>query len=177
MCQHSHLVVSFLAIVITLSVHLIWRRETATVQSLPGGPATRNVIWLLWLAPLFVVYQELRMRWLKRHLTRSEELFHLISENAADMIAVVDMTGKRLYNSPAYEKVLGYTRKELAATSGLQQIHPDDQAKVREAADIARRTGMGARLEYRIRHKDGRWLVLESTASVVRNPQGKRTSW
>ena len=89
------------------------------------------------------------------------------------MIAVVDVSGKRLYNSPAYEKVLGYTAKELASTSAFQQIHPDDIPKVMEAAQEARLTGIGRRLEYRIRHKDGRWLVLESTASVIRNQKGE----
>lgn len=30
-----------------------------------------------------------------------EELFHLISENAADMIAVVDMEGRRIHDAAA----------------------------------------------------------------------------
>ena len=32
---------------------------------------------------------------------------------------------------------------------------------------------MGRSVEYRIRHKDGHWLTLESTASVVRNSRGE----
>ena len=42
-----------------------------------------------------------------------------------------------------------------------------------EAAHKARSTGQGQRLEYRIRHKDGSWRILESTASAVRNAKGK----
>jgi diguanylate cyclase (GGDEF)-like protein/PAS domain S-box-containing protein len=129
--------------------------------------------WAIWLVPLFVAFQHLRMERLKRQLNQREELFRLISENAADMIALVDVTGKRLYNSPAYEKVLGYSAEELAATSSFQQIHPEDQPKVVAAAREARLTGVGRRLEYRIRHKDGRWLVLESTASAIRNDKGE----
>src|SRR5208337_5314917 len=34
-------------------------------------------------------------------------------------------------------------------------------------------TGTGERLEYRIRHKDGSWRVLESTASAIRGPNGE----
>jgi len=89
------------------------------------------------------------------------------------MIALVDVSGRRLYNSPAYEKVLGYSSKELRATSSFQQIHPEDLPKVIAAAEKARRTGVGERLEYRIRHKNGHWLVLESTASAIRNEKGK----
>ena len=45
--------------------------------------------------------------------------------------------------------------------------------RVLEAAHKARSTGQGQRLEYRIRHKDGSWRILESTASAVRNAKGK----
>jgi two-component system cell cycle sensor histidine kinase/response regulator CckA len=44
---------------------------------------------------------------------------------------------------------------------------------VEVAANEARRTGIGRLLEYRVRHKDGTWRVLESTASVIRNPKGE----
>lgn len=129
--------------------------------------------WAVWLLPLFLGYQHLRVLRLRRRLSQREELFRLISENAADMIALVDVSGRRLYNSPAYEKILGYSAKELAVTSAYQQIHPDDIPKVMAAAQEARATGVGSRLEYRIRHKDGRWLVLESTANAIRNEKGE----
>jgi len=135
--------------------------------------AVQVTIWAIWLAPLFLVYQHLRMKQLQRQLSQREQLFRLISENAADMIALVDVNGRRLYNSPSYRKVLGYSSKELLTTSSSQQIHPDDLPKVRAAAEEARRTGVGQRLEYRVRHKDGHWLVLESTASAIRNEKGE----
>lgn len=135
--------------------------------------AAEITFWAIWLVPLFVAYQHLRMAHLKRRLNQREQLFRLISENAADMIAVVDVSGKRLYNSPAYERVLGYSAKELRSTSAYQQIHPEDTQKVMAAAQEARLTGVGRRLEYRIRHKDGHWLVLESTASAIRNERGE----
>lgn len=97
----------------------------------------------------------------------------LISENAAAMIAVVDTSGRRIYNSPAYQKLLGYSPEELNATSSLEQIDPKDRPRVLEAAEKARVSGRGERLEYRIRHKDGSRRILESTASAVRNANGQ----
>jgi PAS domain S-box-containing protein len=88
------------------------------------------------------------------------------------MIAVVDASGRRLYNSPSYQKVLGYSAEELKSSS-LEQIHPDDRERVIQAAEKARVTGRGERLEYRIRHKDGSWRILESTASAIRNVKGE----
>ncbi|MBS1852300.1 MAG: EAL domain-containing protein [Acidobacteria bacterium] len=130
-------------------------------------------LWLAWTIPLYIAYQYVHLRAMERKLTQREELFQLISENAADMIAVVDGHGRRLYNSPSYQKILGYTIEELQSTSVLQQIHPDDHAMILQAADEARRTGIGKRLEYRVRHKNGPWLVLESTASPICNDRGE----
>ncbi len=123
---------------------------------------------LIVLPYVYIAYQQF-------HHRRKNELFRVVSENAADLVALVEVTGKRLYNSPAYEKVLGYSPKELAATGSLEQVHPQDRERVIEAAKQARLTGVGRRLEYRMRHRDGTWLCLESTATAIRNRKGQVT--
>ena len=133
----------------------------------------RGLAALVLVFDIYTVYQHLQLQRMRRQLAERDRLFELISENAADMIAVIDKTGHRLYNSPAYEKILGYSQDELIATSPAEQIHPDDRARVLEAAEKARLTGRGERLEYRIRHKDRSWRVLESTSSVIRGPKGE----
>jgi diguanylate cyclase (GGDEF)-like protein/PAS domain S-box-containing protein len=121
------------------------------------------------LFDLYTMYQHLQLQRVRRQLAERDELFQLITENAADMIAVVDATGARLYNSPAYQKVLGYSSEELAGGSSDDQIHPSDRERVAQAAHKARTTGRGQRLEYRMRHKDGTWRILESTASPIQS--------
>jgi len=133
----------------------------------------RALAALVLLFDIYSVYQHLQLQRMRRRFWERERLFQLITENAADMIAVVDRRGNRLYNSPAYHKVLGYTAEELAATSSLEQVHSDDRARVMETAQKAYRTGQGDRLEYRIRHKDGSWRVLESTASAIPGKDGE----
>ena len=128
---------------------------------------------MVFLFDLYTIYQYLLIHRIRRQLVDREELFHLISENAADMIAVVDMDGKRIFNSVSYQKVLGYSQEELQASSGFEQIHPEDRERVKNAAAEARRTGVGKTLEYRLRHKNGAWLVLESTSSVIQDADGK----
>ncbi len=131
-------------------------------------------IWLVVAALVVLVgYQRLRFNEIQRQSKNREELFQIVAENAADMIALVDMKGRRLYNSPAYKKILGYTPAELGETSSFEQIHPEDRFKVLEAAREARQSGVGKKMEYRIRHKDGSWRVLESLASVVRDEKGE----
>ena len=106
-------------------------------------------------------------------LQRSEEMFRIITENASELIALVDRTGKRLYNSPSYQTVLGYSPEELQGTLSLDQTHPDDRAKIVEAAEKAKKSGVGKSIEYRMRHKDGSWRTLESRAGVIRNARGE----
>jgi PAS domain S-box-containing protein len=133
----------------------------------------RGLAALVLLFDVYTVYQHLQLHRIRRQLAERDELFQLISENAADMIALVDSEGHRLYNSPAYERILGYSAEELKATSSLEQIHPDDRPRVLQAAAKARQTGHGERVEYRIRHKNGSWRVLESTASAIQNARGE----
>jgi two-component system, cell cycle sensor histidine kinase and response regulator CckA len=152
---------------------LLLRSGEQTESALAVRRAMWGLVGIVFLFDLYTVYQQLQLHRTRRRLFEREELFQLIGENVADMIAVVDMEGHRLYNSPSYHKVLGYTEEELKSSSSFDQIHPDDRSRVQEAAAEARRTGVGRPLEYRIRHKDGTWRVLESTASVIRSPAGE----
>lgn len=132
----------------------------------------RGLAALVLLFDIYTVYQRYQLQCIRRRLAERDRLFQLITENAADMIAVVDNAGKRVYNSPAYEKVLGYSSEDLAGTSAIDQVHPEDRGRVIAAAEKARATGRGERLEYRIRHKDGTWRVLESTSSALPGENG-----
>jgi diguanylate cyclase (GGDEF)-like protein/PAS domain S-box-containing protein len=123
--------------------------------------------------PILAIYQQIHMHRIRREARKREELFQIVTENAADMIALVDVKGHRLYNSPAYKRILGYSAAELGETSAFEQIHPDDRFKVLEAAREARSTGVGRKLDYRIRHKDGTWRVLESIANAIRDEKGE----
>jgi len=133
----------------------------------------RGLAALVLLFDFYTVYQYLQLHRIRRQLAERDQLFQLISENAVDMIALVDCNGNRLYNSPAYQKVLGYSPEDLKSTSSIEQIHPDDRQRVLQAAEKARLSGQGERVEYRIRHKDGSWRTLESTASAIRNAKGQ----
>src|SRR5882762_3648542 len=63
-----------------------------------------GLVGLVLLFDIYTVYQHLQIQQVRKQLLEHEELFRLITENAADMIAVVGTNGERLYNSPSYEK-------------------------------------------------------------------------
>jgi two-component system NtrC family sensor kinase len=133
----------------------------------------RGLACIVLLFDIYTVYQQLQLQRIRRELTERNQLFEVITENAADMIAVIDCAGNQLYNSPAYQKVLGYSPQDLKETSPVEQIHPEDRQRVLEAAEQTRLTGRGERQEYRIRHKDGTWRILESVATAIPNEEGQ----
>jgi len=146
-------------------------QEFRTINVMP--PVLRGLVGLVFLFDLYTIYQHLLIYRIRRRLVEREELFNLISENAADMIAVVDMDGNQLFNSASHERVLGYSAEELRTSPGSEQIHPQDRERVAKAAAEAQRSGIGKTLEYRLRHKNGAWLFLESTSSVILDAAGK----
>jgi PAS domain S-box-containing protein len=142
-------------------------------SSLRMSLAVRGLIGLVLLFDLYTIYQHLQISRIRKLLVQQQELFRLISENAGDMIAVVDVHGNRIYNSPSYKRILGYSADDLDGTLGSELIHPDDRDMVEEAAREARDRGEGRSVQYRMRHKDGTWRTLESSATVVSGPDGR----
>jgi two-component system cell cycle sensor histidine kinase/response regulator CckA len=134
--------------------------------------SVRGLLGLVFLFDLYTIYQQLLIHRIRRQLTDQEYMFRLISENAEDLITVVDREGRRLYDSPGYAK-LGYSREELQTGTVPDAVHPDDCAALISARTETFATGIGPRVEYRFRRKDGEWRTLESTRSPVRNSRGE----
>lgn len=146
-------------------LHLRWPEFSAA----PLNDTILGLVGMVSLFDIYSLYQHFQIQQVRKEIVEREELFRLITENAADMIAVVDTEGHRLYNSPSYVKILGYSSKELTETSAFEQVHPEDREKVLKAAIDARNSSVGNIVEYRMRHKDGGWRVLESRASSITN--------
>ncbi len=92
-------------------------------------------------------------------LRQSEEYFRALIENAQDITSIVNDQGTIIYTSPSVERALGYKPDELVGHDAFEHIHPDDIAKV---MDRFNNTLGHEKLEYRYRHKDGSWRVMEA---------------
>jgi two-component system NtrC family sensor kinase len=112
-----------------------------------------------------------RMR-ITAELRKNQHFFKIITEHATDLMAIVDRTGKRLYESPSYQKSLGWSKEELDAMDPLSLVHPDDWDATKQALESAFRTGAGSPLIYRMLTKSGTYRTFESHSAVVRDPQG-----
>ncbi|HZV56027.1 MAG TPA: PAS domain S-box protein, partial [Rhodocyclaceae bacterium] len=105
-------------------------------------------------------------------LREQEDFFRLIAENSGDFIAVLDLEGKRLYNSPSYTHLFGATQY-LSGTVSFTEIHPDDRDRVRRVFMETVKSGIGQRIEYRFVLPDGAVRFMESRGGVIRDDQGR----
>ena len=101
-------------------------------------------------------------------LQRREEHLRSLIENASDIITVVDADGTMRYQSPSIERVLGYNTGELIGRNAFELIHPEDAGIVQEALRlIFSNPGLAQTAEFRFRHQDGSWRVLESLGKTL----------
>ena len=63
---------------------------------------------------------------------RVEEFSRLIVENGEDLFAVLDLDGRRLYNSPSYAKLFG-DAESMKGSDSFAEIHADDLEMVKRA--------------------------------------------
>jgi PAS domain S-box-containing protein len=99
-------------------------------------------------------------------LRASQEMFRQITNHSSDMIAVLDLHGRRLYNSASYGRILA-PPGELFQTDSFADIHPEDRERIKAVFAETVRTGVGQRAEYRLRARDGSDVQMESLGSVI----------
>jgi diguanylate cyclase (GGDEF)-like protein/PAS domain S-box-containing protein len=100
-----------------------------------------------------------------------EEFFRMIAENTDDFIAVLDLEGRRLYNSPSYTRLFGDTEL-LKGTDSFAEIHPEDREHVKQVFRETVRSGIGLRADFRFVLADGSIRHMESRGGLIRNRQG-----
>jgi len=105
-------------------------------------------------------------------LRQSEEQIRLIMENLDDLVSVLDLDGRRLYNSSSYQGILGNLDR-LHGTHSFDQVHPEDRARVQQSFQKTVQTGIGQRNEYRLLDQHGQIRYIESQSSVIRDAQGR----
>lgn len=104
-------------------------------------------------------------------LREQEEFYRMIAENIDDFVAVLDLEGRRLYNSPSYVR-LSADPALMKGTDSFEEIHPDDREHVRRVFKETVQTGIGLRIEYRFVLPDGSVRYMESCGALIRNSRG-----
>ncbi|MCL6456547.1 MAG: PAS domain S-box protein [Gorillibacterium sp.] len=108
-------------------------------------------------------------------LVESERNYRLISENSLDFIArlSVDAAMTYKYTSPACYTILGYKPEEMINTSIFDYCHPDDIAKFKQYMKESFQAQCFQTNIHRFRHKDGRYIWLETASRFAYSDNGK----
>lgn len=108
-------------------------------------------------------------------LRASEQRFRRLAETTTDVLIWSDPDTSRRYVSPSVTSVLGYDPDELIGTKPLDFVHPDDSAAfARVLDDLTAGRIDRASTSQRYRCKDGRWLCMEVSQSLARDPVSRR---
>jgi PAS domain S-box-containing protein len=144
------------------------------------GFCALSVLLVGYLMGRQVVISQLRTRLAEEHkraeeaIRESEGRFRTIFENAAIGIALVDEHGHPVESNGAMQKMLGYTKFELADMTFTEYTHPDNAQAGR---DLFRNLVEGKRDHYQIEkrflRKDGQVVWGQLHVSIVRNQKGE----
>jgi PAS domain S-box-containing protein len=145
----------------TADGHPFWALVSASVVEFENEPA------------IFTAINDITVRkQVEAALQEQEAFFRLIAENMGDMVAVLDLDGRRLYNSPSYQTLFG-DPDVLKGTDSFAEIHPDDRDRVREVFMETVRTGHGHRADFRFVLPDEQVRYMESQGGVIRGADGQ----
>lgn len=91
-----------------------------------------------------------------------EELSRALIEHSAEGITLINAEGGLFYESPATQRILGYSPGERTGHTAFEYIHPEDLGRVRGLfAVMLAQPGNSVSGSVRSRHKDGSWRWLD----------------
>ena len=105
-------------------------------------------------------------------LKQSEERFRFVAEAANVLVYEYDVESGKIILARGLEELLGYKLEETSLTYNwwISQSHPDDVERIRAElkAVISDETAKGYVLEYRLRHKNGNYIIVKDTGKILR---------
>ncbi|GAB4321799.1 MAG: hypothetical protein Kow0059_16630 [Candidatus Sumerlaeia bacterium] len=108
-------------------------------------------------------------------LRQSEERFQLVIQATRDGIYDWHPGSPVIWRNENFCRMTGFNLTELTADGWWQEhLHPDDRPRVESSQQEAFRNGSRFwTCEYRLRHADGHYLVVEDQAVIERDAEGR----
>lgn len=108
-------------------------------------------------------------------LKRSEARWRTYLATASEILYALTPECRFKFLSPAWTAKLGYETEESIGKEFYEYVHPEDQAGCREfISQILEGKSHANLIEYRMRHRDGRWIWHASTGSAYTDRDGRR---
>lgn len=108
-------------------------------------------------------------------LQQSEKRFRALIEKGRDNISLLAADGSLLWESPSTKSTMGYAPNQFVGRNMFELMHADDQGWTREQfAQLVQTPGKSQDGIFRLRHGDGAWRWIESTATNMLNEPAVR---
>lgn len=131
----------------------------------------RHSLLGFWSANILLIELLNNLEQSEKKLRESELRFHLLAENATDVISRHTPDGAYLYISPASKSSMGFNPDDLIGKNIFKFIHHDDLTKVRKAFTRRRDNSHHKAIVYRIRRKEGEFRWFESNIRLIIDEQ------
>ena len=104
--------------------------------------------------------------------------FDFVAENSRDVVVRVGGGGRVTYVSPSI-RLYGHRPADLVGTSGIDLIHPEDQASFARNSGLLRKgvTPPAATRQHRVRTADGGWVWMEGNPQPIFDAKGEVIEW
>jgi len=107
---------------------------------------------------------------LERERRVQEQRLRSLVASVSDVIFFLDGSGNIRYESPAAGRVLGYWPGELTGKRLLELVHPEDRSELESLMRrVERRRGTAGEIEFRIRHRQEEWRLVEGEVKEPRS--------
>lgn len=97
---------------------------------------------------------------------RLGQLFRALVEHAREAVTIVDATGRVTYQNPSMGRVVGRPAEWFTGRSPLELMPPEDALRARTTLEkLQQSPGRQLPGEFRLRHSDGSWRIVEGLAT------------
>jgi PAS domain S-box-containing protein len=108
---------------------------------------------------------------IEEDLKKSERMYRMLADNSNDIINHHDACFTLTYISPAIKTILGYEPEDAIGRCILDFVNPEDIPAIKEMhTSLVQKEKATATLVYRMVHKDGHLVWLESTVHAIPDP-------
>ena len=103
----------------------------------------------------------------EEQLQESHANLRIITENAHDLITLLDEKGMIIYTSPSYKKILGFDREEFIGKPFLHNVYPDDTPILEDWINRSINDGQSFNVQFRQYNQAKKLKWFESIGTPV----------